>query len=176
MELHFLSRERAPAATGQRQRELLHHQRPEGCSIRRSWQVIDLPRSTFYYRPTAHTPPIGDSDLAELIGNIQDDPPGYGYRRVTLELPRRGVVVNHKHVRRAMRAHGLGVKPRQRFVRTTNRDHSLPIFLNLYRNVIPTRPDVVWVGDITYLRLAAGFCYLAALLYAFSRKVVGDAI
>jgi len=138
--------------------------------------VIDLPRSTFYYRPTAHAAPISDSDLVDLIGDIQDDFPGYGYRRVTLELARRGVAVNHKRVSRVMRAHGLGVKPRRRFVRTTDSDHDLPILPNLYRNVIPTRPDLVWVGDITYIRLAGGFCYLAALLDACSRKVVGYAI
>jgi putative transposase len=138
--------------------------------------VIELPRSTFYYRPMATAPRIVDSRLVELIGDIQDDFPGYGYRRVTLELARRGIVVNHKRVSRVMQANGLGVKPRRRFVRTTDSDHDLPIFPNLYRNVIPTRPDLVWVGDITYIRLARGFCYLAAILDACSRKVVGYAI
>lgn len=75
-----------------------------------------------------------------------------------------------------MKAHGLGIRPRRRFVRTTDSDHDLPIFPNLYHNVIPARPDVVWVGDITYIRLATGFCYLAVLLDACSRKVVGYAI
>jgi putative transposase len=138
--------------------------------------VIELPRSTFYYRPMATAPRIVDRRLVELIGDIQDDFPGYGYRRVTLELARRGIVVNHKRVSRVMQANGLGVKPRRRFVRTTDSDHDLPIFPNLYRNVIPTRPDLVWVGDITYIRLARSFCYLAAILDACSRKVVGYAI
>jgi putative transposase len=138
--------------------------------------VIDLPRSTFYYHPGSSTPEIADGRLVELIGNIEDDFPGYGYRRVTHELRRRGVAINHKRVSRVMTANGLGVKPRRRFVRTTDSEHDLPVFPNLYRNVIPARPNVVWIADITYIRLAAGFCYLAAILDACSRMVVGYAI
>jgi putative transposase len=138
--------------------------------------VIDLPRSTFYYRSTAASEGLGDARLIELIESIQDDLPGYGYRRVTHELQHRGYVVNHKRVARVMKVQGLGIKPRRRFVRTTNSKHDSPIFPNLYRNVIPTRPNVVWVADFTYIRIASGFCYLAAILDACSRKVVGYAI
>jgi putative transposase len=138
--------------------------------------VIDLPRSTFYYRAMSVSPPITDDKLVGLIGDIQDEFPGYGYRRVTVELVRRGIAVNHKRVSRVMRAHGLGVKPRRRFVRTTDSNHDQPIFPNLYGNVIPAKPNRVWVADITYIRLIAGFCYLAAILDACSRKVVGYAI
>lgn len=135
-----------------------------------------LPRSTFYYRSTATVPHLSDVELVKLIDDIQDAFPGYGYRRVTHELRRRGQTINHKRVARVMKAAGQGVKPRRRIVRTTDSDHGLPVFPNRYRNVIPTRPDTVWVGDITYIRLASGFCYLAALLDACSRKVVGYAI
>ena len=138
--------------------------------------MIDLPRSTFYYRSTAANEDLGDARLAELIGSIQDELPGYGYRRVTHELRRRGHVVNHKRVARVMKAQGLGIKARRRFVRTTDSNHTSPIFPNLYRNVIPTRPNVVWVADFTYIRIETGFCYLAAILDACSRKVVGYAI
>jgi putative transposase len=75
-----------------------------------------------------------------------------------------------------MKAAGQGVKPRRRFVRTTDSNHDLPVFPNLYRNIIPAKPDTVWVGDIMYIRIATGFCYLAAILDACSRKVVGYAI
>jgi putative transposase len=119
---------------------------------------------------------LTDARIVELIGDIQDELPGYGYRRVTRELRRRGYVVNHKRVARVMNSHGLGIKPRRRFVRTTDSDHDLPIFPNLYRNVIPARPDLVWVADFTYIRIATGFCFLAAILDACSRKVVGYAI
>jgi len=138
--------------------------------------VIDLPRSTFFYRSTAVHESLGDARLTELIESIQDDLPGYGYRRVTHELRRRGHVVNHKRVARVMKAQGLGIKPRRRFVRTTDSKHNSPIFPNLYRNVIPTRTNVVWVADFTYIRIASGFCYMAAILDACSRKVVGYAI
>jgi len=138
--------------------------------------VIDLPRSTFYYQPIASACDVPDARLVELIGNIQDDFPGYGYRRVTHELRRSGVALNHKRVSRVMKAHGMGIRPRRRFVRTTDSDHDLPVFPNLYRNIIPAKPNIVWVADITYIRLAAGFCYLAVILDACSRKVVGYAI
>ena len=138
--------------------------------------MIDLPRSTFYYRSMASAPSLSDEQLVQHIDDIQDEFPGYGYRRVTLELRRRGHLVNHKRVARVMKAAGQGVKPRRRFVRTTDSKHDWPVFPNLYRNVIPARPDTVWVGDITYIRIATGFCYLAAILDACSRNVVGYAI
>jgi len=138
--------------------------------------VIDLPRSTFYYRPTAANDGLNDVTLLALIEGIQNELPGYGYRRVTHELRRHGHVVNHKRVARLMKAHSLGIKPRRRFVRATNSNHDSPIFPNLYRNVIPSQPDLVWVADFTYIRIETGFCYLAAILDACGRKVVGYAI
>lgn len=138
--------------------------------------MIEIARSTYYYRSTAQAAGLSDKRIVELIGEIQDDLAGYGYRRVTHELHRRGQVVNHKRVARIMSAHGLGIKQRRRFVATTDSDHEDPIFPNLYRNVIPSRLDLVWVADITYIRITAGFCYLAAILDACSRKVVGYAI
>lgn len=133
--------------------------------------MIDLPRSTFYYRSAAANEGLRDVTLVEFIENIQAEVPGNGYRRVTHELRRRGHVVNHKRVARLMKGHNLGIKPRRRFVRTTDSNHDSPIFPNLYRNVIPSRPDVVWVADFTYTRIEIGFCYLAAILDACSRKV-----
>jgi putative transposase len=61
-------------------------------------------------------------------------------------------------------------------VRTTDSSHDQPVYPNLYRNVIPSRPNQVWVGDLTYIRLSVGFCYLAVILDACSRKVVGYAL
>ena len=85
-------------------------------------------------------------------------------------------MVNHKRVARVMRAAGLGIKPRRRYVRTTDSSHDSPIYPNLYRNLIPDRPDMIWVADFTYIRIATGFCYLAVILDACSRKVVGYAL
>ena len=135
-----------------------------------------MPRSTFYYRAQKHAETLSDEKIVQLIREIQSELPGYGYRRVTHELRRRGYPINHKRVARVMRMHCLGVKPRRHFMRMTNSNHDQPAFPNLYRNVIPAKPDTVWVGDITYIRLAYGFCYLAVILDACSRKVVGYAI
>jgi putative transposase len=138
--------------------------------------VIELPRSTFYYRQAKRGAGMTDARLLELISDVRCEWPAYGYRRVTRELKKRGHPVNHKRVARVMRTAGLGIKPRRRFVRTTDSDHPFPVFPNLYRNLIPARPDLVWVADITYIRIESGFCYLAAVLDACSRKVVGYAI
>jgi putative transposase len=75
-----------------------------------------------------------------------------------------------------MRLAGLGIKPRRRFVRTTDSRHDSPIFPNLYCNNFPDHPDKVWVADFTYIRVATGFCYLAVILDAGSRKVIGYAL
>lgn len=112
--------------------------------------MIELPRSTFYYHATVETSGLADAQLIELIQTIQDEMPGYGYRRITHELRRRGHMVNHKRVARLMRMQGLGIKPRRQFVRTTDSNHDSPIFPNLYRNVIPKCPNQVWVADFTY--------------------------
>ncbi|CUX56584.1 hypothetical protein AGR7B_pAt0323 [Agrobacterium deltaense RV3] len=135
--------------------------------------MIDLPRSSYYYRSTAKALNHGDAELVAIIEDIQDELPCYGYRRVTHELQLRGHLVNHKRVARVIRVNGFGIKPRKRYVRTTDSNHDSPIYPNLYRNVIPSRPDMVWVADFTYIRIAVGFCYLAVILDACSRKVVG---
>ena len=85
-------------------------------------------------------------------------------------------IVNHKKVMRLMREHGLSVRPRRRFVATTDSDHDGPIFPNLAKDVVPTGPNQLWVADITYIAIATGFVYLAAILDAWSRRVVGYAI
>jgi putative transposase len=115
-------------------------------------------------------------ELTAIIEDIQDELPCYGYRRVTHELRRHGFLINHKRVARVMRLAGLGIKPRRRFVRTTDSQHDSPIFPNLYRNAIPDQPDKVWVADFTYIRVLTGFCFLAVILDACSRKVVGYAL
>ena len=138
--------------------------------------MIELPRSTFYYRSIGRPATISDGDLVEKIIEIQMELPGYGKRRVTRELRRRGLNVNKKRIERLMRENGLGIRPKRRFTRTTDSDHLHPVFANLYRNVVPAKPDAVWVADITYIALRSGFAYLAAILDACSRKVVGYAI
>ena len=99
----------------------------------------------------------------------------YGYRRVTHELRREGLVVNHKRVARIMRERGLKAYSPRRFVVTSDGAAVAP-FPNLARDFKPCGPNRLWVADLTYIRIAVGFVYLAAILDAWSRRVVGYAI
>jgi transposase InsO family protein len=87
-----------------------------------------------------------------------------------------GHIVNHKKVMRLMKENGLSARPRRRFIATTDSDHDGPVFPNLAKNIVPTNLNQLWVADITYIAIASGFVYLAAILDAWSRRVVGYAI
>jgi putative transposase len=101
---------------------------------------------------------------------------GYGYRRITAELHRRGIAVNHKKVLKLMRQSDLLVRPLRGFVITTDSRHNYPVYPNLYQNQWPSVPNQIWAADITYIRLPLGFCYLAAILDLYARKVIGWAL
>ena len=135
---------------------------------------MGLTRSTFYAEPQVQ--PIDEARLVEQIKAVCAEWPAYGYRRVTAELHGEGRIVNHKKVMRLMKENGLTVRPRRRFIATTDSDHDGPIFPNLAENVVPTDLNQLWVADITYIAIATGFVYLAAILDAWSRRVVGYAI
>ena len=135
---------------------------------------MGLARSTYYDEPQGQL--IEEARLVERIKEICAEWPSYGYRRVTAELHATGCLVNHKKVMRLMQEQGLTVRPRRRFVATTDSDHDGPIFANLAKDVVPTGPNQLWVADITYIPTAAGFLYLAVVLDAFSRRVVGWAM
>jgi putative transposase len=97
----------------------------------------------------------------------------YGYRRVARELRERGLAVNHKRVLRLMRDDNwLAVQPRQ-FVVTTDSNHTLEVAVNLARRLHLSGVNQLWVADITYIQLWREYVYLAVVLDAFSRKVVG---
>jgi len=135
---------------------------------------MSLPRSTYYYQP--QKPCADQVDLLARIESIIEEFPGYGYRRITRELHRQGVRVNHKKVLRIMRQRGLTRKPRRRWLRTTNSDHPYGTYPNLVYNLAVTGPNQVWVADITYISIQTAFVYLAAILDLFSRKAIGYAI
>ena len=135
---------------------------------------MNLPRSTYYHKPKSKTG--NDRELIERIEAIIEEFPGYGYRRVTHELHRRDVAVNHKRVLRLMRQQGLIRKPKRRWIRTTNSDHRFRRYPNLLKNLAVTGPNQVWVADITYIALQTAFVYLAVILDLFARKAVGYAI
>jgi len=102
--------------------------------------------------------------------------PRYGYRRITAQLRIEGMNLNHKAVARVMRERALQVRPLRRFVRTTDSQHDSPIFPNLARGFIPIAAGQLWVVGITYIAIARGFVYLAVILDAWPRRVVGYAL
>jgi transposase InsO family protein len=128
-------------------------------------------RSWYYDRQ--RRVPRDDTALQDEIEKIVVEFAGYGYRRVTRELERRGQIANHKRVLRIMRDKSWLCRLQRRSRRTTLSDHGLPVFPNLLKEAVITGLNQAWVADITYIRLPAEFVYLAAILDAHSRKVVG---
>jgi putative transposase len=133
--------------------------------------------STYYYQPVDKTAKDeADQELVKEIEKIILELNGYGYRRVTKHLKRAGKKVNHKRVLRLMRKHGLIKRRRRRYVRTTDSKHSYQVYPNLVKELEVTKPNQVWVSDITYVRLLYEFVYLAAILDKYSRKAIGYAL
>jgi putative transposase len=134
---------------------------------------MGIARSTYYDQPEKAA---DDTAIVEAIFAVCDAFECYGYRRVGAALRQQGTVVNAKKIRRLMREHGLQPKIRRRFVATTDSDHEGPIFPNLAKHVVPTGPNQLWVSDITYIALPGRFVYVAIVLDAWSRLIVGYAI
>lgn len=134
---------------------------------------MGVARSTYYDQP-ART--VDDTALVEMMVEISDGFEAYGYRRMQAALRQRGVIVNHKKVRRLMRHHELQPRRRRRYVVTTDGNHDLPIFPNLARDMTLDGPNQLWVADITYVAITGGFIYVAVIIDAWSRRVVGYAI
>jgi transposase InsO family protein len=143
-------------------------------SIERMCQLAGVSRAGFYRSLQDRAPVEEDMEVRSVIQQIAvEHRRRYGYRRISAELRRRGMLVNHKRVLRIIREDNLlAVQPRA-FVVTTDSDHNLEVFLNLASRMKLTGLNQLWVADITYIRLQAEFVYLAVILDAFSRKVVG---
>ena len=140
---------------------------------------MNMARSTFYKRPNAEHAggrEKADADLRVRIEDILAEFPSYGYRRITHELRRRGQLVNHKRVSRVMREHALTPRRVRAWLATTNSKHKQPVYPNLRCSITPVGPDELWVADLTYIRLTTGFVFLAVVLDAWSRRVIGYAI
>jgi putative transposase len=134
---------------------------------------MGIARSTFYDLPTAvHD----DTAIVEAIAAICNEFEFYGWRRVRAELRHRGMIVNHKKIRRLMREHDLQPRRRRRHLATTDSDHDQPIYPNRTRELAIDGPNQLWVADITYVAIVDGFVYVAVILDAWSRRVVGYAI
>jgi len=141
--------------------------------IERLCELMGVSRSWYYVRPSEAGKTNKDVKLRDAIERIVLEFPGYGYRRVTATLGREGWSVNHKRVLRVMREESLLCQIKRRFKVTTNSAHSFRRYPNLIEDTEIDGPDEGWVADITYVRLPTSFCYLAAILDAYSRRCVG---
>lgn len=151
---------------------------PQTLSVRRAAELLEASRSGYYkwlQRPVfSENDP--DVDVREEIQNIAVEFPGYGYRRVTVELGRRGYPTNHKRVLRLMRSDNLLCVRKKYKPTTTDSNHEHKIYPNLIRDREIYRLNQVWASDITYIQLADEFVYLAMILDLYSRRCIGYAI
>lgn len=146
-------------------------------SVERMCQLAQVSRASFYRSLEQQAPNEAEMELRSAIQEIfLQHKRRYGYRRITRELRRRGMLSNRKRVQRLMQEDNLLALQKRAFVATTDSRHELEVYLNLGRRLKLTGINQLWVADITYIRLAKEFVYLAVILDAFSRKVVGWAL
>ena len=150
----------------------VYQQQPER-PIRGLCQVLEVSRSWYYEKQRRPETSETEVELRDAIEQLILEFPGYGYRRVTHALKRIGWVVNHKRVLRIMREESLLCHLKRQFVHTTDSQHGYQVYPNLIKGMTIAAPNMVWVADLTYIRLPRTFVYLAAILDAYSRKCVG---
>jgi transposase InsO family protein len=145
--------------------------------IERMCQLTGVSRSGYYRRWQRSAPRQEETGLRDAIQRLALKHRHYGYRRIGALLRREGWQANHKRVLRLMREDNLLFLRQTPFVpMMTNSHHSWCVVPNLTRGMVLTGLDQLWVADITYVHLAEEFGYLAVILDAFSRKVVGWAL
>jgi putative transposase len=148
-----------------------------GLTVERMVKLARISRAS-YYRCDEKTESGADSDmdLRDAIQRIALEWPSYGRRRITQELRRRGWTVNWKRVYRLMREDNLLCVRKRKFVVTTDSGHGQKVYPNLAREMVLTGVDQLWRADITYIRLREEFVFLAVVLDAYSRRVIGWAL
>jgi putative transposase len=148
-----------------------------GLTIKRMVELGRVSQSGFYrFDEDAKPGPRTDLDLRDAIQRIALEWPSYGRPRITAELRRRGWSVNPKRVYRILREDNLLCVRKRKFVVTTTSNHGRKIYPNLAREMVLTNVDQLWRADITYIRLQDEFVYLAVILDAYSRRVIGWAL
>jgi len=146
-------------------------------SLERLCRLALVSRAGFYRWQNATEPADRDLDLRDEIQRIALEFPYYGWPRITRELGDRGWRVNHKRVYRIMREDNLLCLRKKKFVVvTTDSNHERPVYPNLAKAMALTGINQLWVADITYIRLELEFVYLAVVLDAFSRRLIGWAL
>jgi putative transposase len=142
-------------------------------SVVRMCEVAAFSRAGYYRFLDPVSPAAADVLLRQEIRKIAREWPAYGSRRMSYELKARGWEVNRKRVQRVMREENLLCVTKKKFVVTTDSGHGLKTYPNLAASMVLTGVDQLWVADITYIRLEEEFVYLAVILDAYSRRVVG---
>jgi putative transposase len=142
-------------------------------SVVQMCEVAGFSRAGYYRFLDPEGPARGDMDLRDEMQKVALEWPSYGSRRMTRELKARGWDVNRKRVQRLMREDNLLCVRKRKFVVTTDSAHGLTVYPNLAGSMILTGVDQLWVADITYIRLEEEFVYLAVILDAYSRRVIG---
>jgi putative transposase len=152
--------------------------RPQGeLTVERMCALAGVSRAGYYRRWRASAPRQEETAVRDAIQRVVLANRRYGYRRIAAQLRRDGLVANHKRVLRLMRQDNLLCLRKRPFVPvTTDSRHAWRVVPNLARGLVPTGLDQLWVADITYVRLLEEFAYLAVLLDAFSRRVIGWAL
>ncbi len=148
-----------------------------GLTVERMVELGAVSRSSFYrFEADGDPGPDPDMYLRDAIQRIALEWPSYGRPRITAELRRRGWTVNAKRVYRIMREDNLLCVRRRKFIVTTDSSHGRKVYPNLARDMVLTDVDQLWVADITYIRLRDEFVFLAVILDACSRRVIGWAL
>lgn len=148
-----------------------------GLRIERMMELGRVSRSGFYrFHEEVRAGPDPEMDLRDAIQHIALEWPSYGRPRITAELRRRGWTVNPKRVHRILREDNLLCVRKRKFVVTTDSNHGRKVYPNLARDMAVTDVDQLWVADITYIRLQDEFVFLAVILDACSRRVIGWAL
>ena len=142
--------------------------------VGRLCRTLSIGRSSYYRGRHGRTDP--DLELRDRIHTLALSWPSYGYRPMTRALQRMGYRVNHKRVLRLMREDNLLALRRRAFVSTTDSNHDRSVYANLVPELNVTGVNQLWVSDVTYIRLAREWVYLAVILDAFSRRCIGWAL
>ncbi|MGH7246775.1 MAG: IS3 family transposase [Pseudomonadota bacterium] len=151
---------------------------PQGeLTIARLCMLAGISRAGYYRHWAASAPRQEETAVRDAIQRVALADRHCGYRRITATLRRRGLVVNHKRVLRLMREDNLlCLRPRPFVPLTTDSRHGWRVVPNLARGMVLSGLDQLWVADITYIRLEEEFAFLAVVLDAFSRRVIGWAL
>jgi transposase InsO family protein len=138
---------------------------------------MGIKRSTLYYKPKTNiNRKQKELKIRKKIEDVSREHPYYGYRRITAQLRRDKLMVNHKKVLKMMKELGIQGRIKRKYITTTNSKHNNKIYSNLIKDKELTGINQIWCADITYIRILNGFVYLSAIIDIYSRKIVGYTI